>query len=178
MFTLAGNVVSVEPSVLLLDPFKAIWERHEDKDEALREFAYVYFMVSPRRENVFAGYSPEVREQKVNDHLFGRKFKPDKLVKEAMEFYEDYLINGSIAMRLYQANVKNIESMINYLNDVDYAERTNDGKGTLVHNIDRNKKIAEDSAKILEGLQKLEQQIYKEEYQGSGDKQEISNWDV
>lgn len=177
MFTLSGNLVTVEPSVLLLNPFKGIWERHEDKSEALKELAYVYFMVSPMRENVFSGYSAESREKKINEHLFGRKFKPDKLVIEAIKFYEDYLINGSIAMRLYEANVNNIESIIDYLNAVDYAERTNDGKGTLVHNIDRNKKIAEGSANLLEGLQKLEQQIYKEEYQVSGDKQEITNWE-
>jgi hypothetical protein len=169
MFTLKGNVVIPEPPLLLIEPFKSIWEV-DDKDKALKELAYIYFMVCPKRENVFSGYAEDVKREKVDKHLFGKKYNPPKRVKEAMEFYEGYLSEGSVAIRLYKANVKNIESMINYLNDIDYNERTQGG--ALVHNIDRNKKVSQDSAELLQGLKKLEEQIYKDDYQvekvGSG----------
>lgn len=165
MFTLSGNVVTPNPAILLLDPFKKIWERDKSKDKgtAIKEFAYVFFMVSPLVDNPYSGYEEEVREQKIQDSLFDKKYRPDELVKAAMEEYEDYLSNGSVAIRLYKANIRHVESIIDYLNTVDYNERTK-SEG-LVHNIDRNKKIAEESSKLLEGLKKLEHQIYQEDYQ-------------
>lgn len=179
MFELDGYNVVPKPHILLLEPFKTIWRKDSTrgKKKALDKFAYIYFMCNPTSENPFAGWG-EMKEKKINEKLFDGKYKPCKLVKEAMEVYKETLEQGNIAMRLYRANVNHVESIIKYLEQVDYTERT--ASGAMVHNISKNKDQAKESAELLAGLQKLEQQVNQGNYKTEklrGDMEEVSDFE-
>lgn len=47
------NDIRPTPEILMIHPFNLIWERAEDKDQALKEMALVYFMTSLEKENMY-----------------------------------------------------------------------------------------------------------------------------
>jgi len=50
LFRYEGYKISIEPEALLLKPFKQLWNRDKtvNKEKALLELGYIYFMCDPR----------------------------------------------------------------------------------------------------------------------------------
>jgi hypothetical protein len=87
-----GYKVVVEPELLTLKPFKQIWTRDKtvNKDKALAEIAFIYFMTDPRSDYQYLVDDKERMEAIKEGEGLPPKWKPDKIVTEAMEFYKSF----------------------------------------------------------------------------------------
>jgi len=164
MFKVENRVVKPEPDVLLIPVFKKIWERDKStkKERAMKELAYIEFCISPRPTNPYAEYPEETKEEKVATDLFGKKWEPDKAVKEAMSWYESWIDESSIGLRMYKANIKTINKLIRFLEGLNLNERTK--AGNMIHEPKKVMGYTEESQKVLKGLKDLKEQIIAEDY--------------
>lgn len=167
MFKVENRVVKPEPDVLLIPVFKKIWDRDKStkKERAMKELAYIEFCVSPRPTNPYAEYPEETKEEKVAGDLFGKKWKPDKAVNDAMAWYEDWIDKSSIGLRLYRANLKTINKLIVFLESLELSERTK--AGNMLHDPKKVMGYTEESQQVLKGLKTLKEQIISEDYSTS-----------
>jgi hypothetical protein len=87
-----GYKVVIEPELLTLKPFKQIWTRDKtvNKDKALAEIAFIYFMTDPRSDYQYLVDDKERMEAIKEGEGLPPKWKPDKIVTKAMEFYKSF----------------------------------------------------------------------------------------
>lgn len=87
-----GYKVVIEPELLTLKPFKQIWTRDKtvNKDKALAEIAFIYFMTDPRSDYQYLVDDKERKEAIKEGEGMPPKWEPDKVVKDAMEFYMSF----------------------------------------------------------------------------------------
>ena len=87
-----GYKVVIEPELLTLKPFKQIWTRDKtvNKDRALAEIAFIYFMTDPRSDYQYLVDDKERMEAIKEGEGLPPKWQPDKLVIEAMNFYMSF----------------------------------------------------------------------------------------
>lgn len=87
-----GYKVVIEPAFLTLKPFKQIWTRDKsvNKDRALAEIAFIYFMADPRSDYQYLVDEDERMEAIKEGEGLPPKWAPDKVVQEAMAFYESF----------------------------------------------------------------------------------------
>lgn len=87
-----GYKVVIEPELLTLKPFKQIWTRDKtvNKDKALAEIAFIYFMTDPRSDYQYLVDNKERMEAIKEGEGLPPKWEPDKVVKDAMEFYMSF----------------------------------------------------------------------------------------
>lgn len=92
LFKFEGYQVTIEPEVLLLAPFKAIWERDKNKDKhlAMQELGFIYFMGDPRSDYQYIIDEEEREKQIKQGQGMPAKWKPDKVVKRALDFYNSF----------------------------------------------------------------------------------------
>lgn len=114
---------------LLISPFKEIWERDKstEKEIAIKELSYIEFMTSEKPSNPFKGYTEDQKEEKIISNLFkNKKWKPDKLVKSAVQDLISYQEEGSATYRLYIASKEAIQSLTEFFISPDILKQTND----------------------------------------------------
>ena len=87
-----GYKVVIEPELLTLKPFKQIWTRDKtvNKDKALAEIAFIYFMADPRSDYQYLVDDKERMEAIKEGEGLPPKWEPDRIVTEAMEFYKSF----------------------------------------------------------------------------------------
>lgn len=92
LFKYEGYKVVISEEALSLKVFKQIWNRDKsnNKDRALSELSYVYFMVDPRSDYQYIIDEEERSKAIIKGEGLSNKWKPDKLVKEAMQFYSSF----------------------------------------------------------------------------------------
>lgn len=92
LFKYEGYKVVISEEALSLKVFKQIWNRDKsnNKDRALSELSYVYFMVDPRSDYQYIIDEEERSKAIIEGEGLSNKWKPDKLVKEAMQFYSSF----------------------------------------------------------------------------------------
>lgn len=92
LFKYEGYNVTVEPEALMLAPFKAIWERdkNEDKHIAMQELAFIYFMGDPRSDYQYIVDEEERIKEIKKGQGMPNKWKPDKVIKRALDFYNSF----------------------------------------------------------------------------------------
>ena len=92
LFKYEGYAISVEPEALLLAPFKAIWDRDrtQDKRVAMQELGFLYFMCDPRSDYQYIVDEEERVKEIVRGQGMPVRWKPDKVVKRAMDFYNSF----------------------------------------------------------------------------------------
>lgn len=87
-----GYKVVIEPELLVLKPFKQIWTRDRtiNKDRALAEIAFIYFMADPRSDYQYLVDEKERMEAIKEGEGLSPKWQPDRIVTEAMDFYMSF----------------------------------------------------------------------------------------
>lgn len=152
LFNLNNFKVEIEPEALLLAPFSAIWNRDKSTThkKALDELAYVWFM-QDIKSDFFAIVDENERSQEILKVLeLPDKWKPDKLIIEAENFYKK--ASESLAHKLLRDSRSGLEKISETLrnpnfNDVDI------------------KKVAEIIRmlpQLVEALNKMEESVLKE----------------
>ena len=84
--------ITVSEEAFALKPFKQIWNRDksQNKDRAISELSYIYFMQDPRSDYQYLVDEEERAKAIIEGEGLPSDWKPDKLVKEALDFYNQF----------------------------------------------------------------------------------------
>jgi len=167
MFEIHQGIVIPIPETLLISPFKEIWERDPDKDKhskAMKEFAYIEFMCSYRKENPFIGMESYERHSKICQQVMKDiKYIPDELVLTGMEVYKDIEEKGSVELRYLKSLEDVANKTINWARGVDFSET--DVQGRLKYNVKDVIRMTSDAGDILKNIadtrKRVQQQLYE-----------------
>ena len=100
LLTYEGYNLTIDPMLLTLKPFKAIWVRDktEKKERAISEIAYIYFMEDTRSDYQYI-IDREERDRQIREGE-GMKdsWKPDGTVKQAMELYASFKSTAALLL--------------------------------------------------------------------------------
>lgn len=145
-----GRVIPT-PEALALPVFSALYARDKTKhkEKAFSELCYVVFMTDPRKANPYMGMDENERHDKLVEEILNGK-KPDKLVLEALEWWQDYWARNIPEIEVWKDAQSAATSLMDYLKNVDYDERTK--SGGMVHNPNH---VASTLAKVSDILQQL-----------------------
>lgn len=95
-----GYNLTIDPMVLTLKPFKAIWVRDktEKKDRAISEIAYIYFMEDPRSDYQYIIDRDERSKAIKEGEGLKTTWQPDGTVKEAMKLYASFKTTSALLL--------------------------------------------------------------------------------
>ena len=137
--------LGVRPSeyAMQLIPFREIALTH-GTTEALKIFAYVYYMRDPR--SLFAGSSEEARHEEIKQRIFHGTFEVDELTQVALDFYNS---EETSILKLLRASRSSIDKLQEWLNKIDI---TDPDYSAIEHT-----RVLEGLGKTVEAMKKLEE---------------------
>ena len=94
----------------MLKPFKEIWKRDKsrNKDIALQELAYIYFMEDSRSDyQVYIDREERSKQVKLGEGIRD-EWSPDKLVQDAQEFYASFKSESALLLEDLKAAVNTL----------------------------------------------------------------------
>lgn len=168
LFYIRENQVYPTDECLRVSEFKILWDRDKSKykDTAIKELSYIEFLHSYLDTNPYAEYEEGVKEAKIILDLFGdTKWKPDKVVLDAVNKYIEFRDNASVSLRFYKANINAIEKLRKFLETVDFNDRTK--AGAAVYKPSDISKALKESNDVLASLQKLKERVQKENFESN-----------
>ncbi len=163
LFDLQSRQVVISPAALLIPEFRELWDRDqsEDKEKALAELSYVYF-VSDYKSVYRSGISEgELHAVVAKDFLKDEAYEPCPQVRSAMHKYMQ--LQETPSMRLLQASLSTVDKLTDYLQHVDLTERDNNDKPVYKPSDITNS--LKSIGGIVESLHKVRSQVEKEQQQ-------------
>jgi len=124
LFKYEDYQITVEPEALMLKPFRAIWNRdkNENKERAMQELAYIYFMEDPRSDyQTFL--DRDVRSEQICEGQgMSKKWKPDKIVEEAQRFYASFKTQSALFLEDIRNAVQTLRKGMITQEEIDAAD--------------------------------------------------------
>jgi hypothetical protein len=127
LFTIENSIAKPQAETLLISPFKEIWDRDisKHKEIAIKEFTYIELMTSKKKTNPYAGYTDEVRNNKLCSMLFDDKnWQPDDLVIQGIAKIIEFQKEASPTYQYYIDNLAAAEKTREFLKTIDLSERS------------------------------------------------------
>lgn len=92
LFKYEGYKIIISEEAFALKPFRQIWQRDKtiNKEKALMELGFIYFFCDPRSDYQFLVDDNERLEAIKEGEGLPAKWEPDKVLKEAMDFYMSF----------------------------------------------------------------------------------------
>lgn len=127
LFKYEGYKVTISEEAFTLKPFKQIWNRDRtaSKDKALTELGYIYFMVDPRSDYQYLVDDEERSKTIKEDQGLPANWQPDRVVKEAMEFYGKFKPTAAL---LLEDTRYAVEKLRRLLRDINLDDKDDKGK--------------------------------------------------
>ena len=132
LFRYEGYKVVISEEAFALKVFRQIWNRDRsvNKDKAIMELGYVYFMTDPRSDYQYIVDEDERSKAIIEGEGLPSNWKPDKMIIEAMKFYEG--MKSTSALLLEDTRVA-IDKVRKFLKDVNLEDT--DDKGRSIYTI-------------------------------------------
>lgn len=148
--------------LLLIKAFSTIWKRDKTKDKniALKEIGYIWFYCNIKSPHLIME-EPFKTEEIIKDVELPVKWKPDKVVKEGIEYCNSH---KTILEDLYEGSLiaaKEIDSVCRDRGTI----RDADDKLVATEKVAR---IVEKLPKLMENLKKAEKEVLKEKDEKAG----------
>lgn len=153
------NKIDIAVENLIIPEFREIYDRDKSKDKskAFNELAYVYHMADYK--SIYQNFSEVERSSKIMKDFFKESlWRPDIEVNNAILKYQE--LQETPSMKLWKAAKKAFSKVEDYYNKVDINER--DSRGNIVNKITDLSSSIGNLGKMIESLNKLEDQIKKE----------------
>lgn len=92
LFKYEGYKIVISEEAFALKPFRQIWQRDKtiNKEKAIMELGFIYFFCDPRSDYQFLVDDNERLEAIKEGEGLPAKWEPDKVLKEAMDFYMSF----------------------------------------------------------------------------------------
>lgn len=127
LFKYENYEVVVEPEALLLKPFNAVYKRDKSihKNKAKTELGFIYYFCDPRSDYQYIIDPIERMDAIKEGEGLPDNWKPDKVLKEAMSFYESF---KSTAVLLLEDTRTCVDGLRNTLKTINLEEVDDKGK--------------------------------------------------
>lgn len=160
LFKYEGYNMTISEEALLLKPFKKLWDRDksEDKQMALQELGYCYFMEDPRSD--YQMYMDRaIRSEKIKEGEGLRQdWEPDEDVKAAMGFYSNFKSDAAILLEDTKKQVLKIRQLANEI-DVNEIDNIADRLTALDKLATISSKMPKISVEIMEAEKRMNEEI-------------------
>lgn len=110
LFKYEGYKIVISEEAFAIKVFRQIWNRDKtvNKDKALSELGYIYFMEDPRSDYQYIIDEEDRSKAIIEAEGLSKNWKPDKLVKEAMVYYSSIKTTSSLLLEDLRATIDNI----------------------------------------------------------------------
>lgn len=164
------DLVAVPTAQLLAIPdYAEISDRDHSlkKERAVREFSFIFFMVSMTRQNPFRAYNEGVKSQKIIERLFPEEnWTPDAVVIRQCKQYKRDIEMSLMTYSMIVSSKIAIEKVKYFYENVDLDER-NTRTGSLLYKPKDVTGAIRESIDLMRQLTDLEKKITEEELSGN-----------
>lgn len=162
LFTVENSVAIPNTETLLIPPFKEIWERDKSKDkgQAIKEFTFVELMSSKKKTNPYAGYSDEIRFEKLKEYLFEEDWEQDNLIEEALIKIKEFQKEASPTYSYYLSVLEAAEKMKTFFKTFNINERND--KGIPIYKPGDITRALNDTDKVLQNINSMKEKVEQE----------------
>jgi hypothetical protein len=152
--------VEPEPEMLLLYPYRDIWNRDDspNKDKALAELAFVWLMTdisSPYNE-----MTPAERNRKLTADILDN-IPADSLVQLACEEWEK--MSETTSTKLLQSSRKSLDKLRDYMDNIEFTKEGDQEEAGK--NAKKLVEVVSSLSKLLSSVKGLEELVAKEQTQ-------------
>lgn len=130
LFEIVNQQLIVSEFVLMIEPFKTIWETDPTpkKEHAIKVFMYTELVCSPKKSNPFFGYAEQDRPAKVKKELYkDENYRTTDFMMQSVMKYKEMLINSSPTYPMLNSALNAGKKLQDYLDTMDMSERTPNG---------------------------------------------------
>lgn len=165
LFKYEAYRVVISEEALALKPFKQLWNRDRsiNKDKAISELAYVYFMEDPASDYQYLVDREDRSNAIIEGEGLGNKWKPDKMVMEAMKFYASFKTTSALILEDTRKVAENLRKALPAL---DITKE--DDKGRPIYTIASITKAIRELNVLVKELAETERVIAKEMNEANG----------
>lgn len=118
LFKYEGYKVVISEEAFALKVFRQIWNRDRsvNKDKAIMELGYVYFMIDPRSDYQYLVDEEERSKAIIEGEGLPSNWKPDKIVTEAMQFYSRFKPTAALLLEDTRVAVEKLRKLLRDIN--------------------------------------------------------------
>lgn len=160
LFEIKDFKLTFSPQALALAPFKQLWnnDKSKDKNIAINELSYVYFMCDYESD-----YDDIIDEEERSAEILSvldlpKNWKPDNDVENAIDFYKKR--RDGMVMKLFDASKILINKIVEFSKKVNLDER--DKNGRLIYNVKQINDMIKQLGATVESVQDLEKMVKRE----------------
>ena len=159
LFKYEGYKLNISEEAFVLKPFKEIWNRDKtkNKDKALQELGYIYFMSDPRSDYQYIIDEEERANAIKEGEGIDPKWKPDNKVIEAMKFYKTFKPVSALLLEDTRIAVDKLRQL---LRNIDLTEV--DDKGQPIYTLNTITATIKQIPSLVKALDEAEKAIAKE----------------
>lgn len=127
LFKYEGYKIVISEEAFALKVFRQIWNRDRsvNKDKAIMELGYVYFMADPRSDYQYLVDEEERSKAIIEGEGLPNNWKPDKVVTEAMKFYSRFKPTAALLLEDTRYAVDKLRKL---LREIDLNQLDDKGK--------------------------------------------------
>lgn len=159
LFKYEGYNITISEEALLLKPFKAIWKRDKtiNKEKALMELGFIYFFCDIRSDYQYIiDEDARLEAIKLGQGL-PKDWKPDSVLKDAMEFYNTF---KPISALLLEDTRFAVDKLRRLLREIDLT--ATDDKGKPIYTLNTVTATIKQVPSLVRDLDEAERSIAKE----------------
>lgn len=159
LFKFEKYKITISEEAFLLKPFKEIWKRDksQNKDKALMELGFIYFFCDIRSDYQYiVDETARMEEIKLGEGL-PADWKPDALVKSAMDFYNTFKPTSALLLEDTRFAVDKLRKL---LRDIDLNQT--DDRGKPVYTLNTITATIKQVPSLVKDLDEAERSIAKE----------------
>lgn len=159
LLTYEGYNLTIDPMLLTLKPFKALWVRDktEKKERAIQEIAFIYFMEDPRSDYQYITDREEREKQIREGEGIKPTWKPDGTVQEAQKLYASFKTPAALLLEDTRVAVDKLRQLLRNIN----LEETDD-KGRPVYTLNVITSTIKQIPQLVKDLDEAERTLAKE----------------
>lgn len=127
LFKYEGYKIVISEEAFALKPFRQIWmrDRSINKDKATMELGFIYFFCDPRSDYQYLTDEDDRKEAIKEGEGLPPKWEPDKIVQEAMTFYNNFKPTSALLLEDTRYAVDKLRKL---LRDIDLTQVDDKGK--------------------------------------------------
>ena len=159
LFRYEGYTLNISEEALALKPFRAIWVRDktEKKERAIMELGWCYFMEDPRSDYQYITDEDERRKAIIEGEGMPSKWKPDKKMNEAIEYYRKFKSTSALLLEDTRIAVDKLRTLLRNI-DLEQA----DSNGKPVYTLNTITSTIKQVPQLVKDLNEAEESINKE----------------
>ena len=134
LFRYEGYKVVISEEAFALKVFRQIWNRDRsvNKDKAIMELGYVYFLSDPRSDYQYIVDEDERSKAIIEGEGLPSNWKPDKVVTEAITFYKSLKSTSALLLEDTRAVIDNVRKTLRKFSFDDMDDKDRSLQGNII----------------------------------------------